>query len=135
MRGRGQQFVYLFRNTGIVEPLSVNTHTHTHKKKGYEDEVYFYQKFPVELLWLKAISLKKKKKWKHIISMMKNNKPTIRLAAQLVPYARKYLHHHPVVFVFTAMITENYQQGAWYKFIHIFFHFGEKYIRIITSDN
>lgn len=41
---------------------------------------------------------------------MKNNKPTNRLAACLLPYARKYLQHHSVLLIFTAIITENYLQ-------------------------
>lgn len=43
---------------------------------------------------------------------MKNNKPSNRLAAYLLPYARKYLLHHPVLLIFTAMIIENYLQNS-----------------------
>lgn len=43
---------------------------------------------------------------------MKNNKPSNRLAAYLLTYARKYLQHHPVLLIFTAMIIENYLQNG-----------------------
>lgn len=43
---------------------------------------------------------------------MKNNKPTNRLAAYLLPYARQYFQHHPVLLIFTAMIIENYLQNG-----------------------
>lgn len=43
---------------------------------------------------------------------MKNNKPTNRLVAYLLPYARKYLQHHPVLLIFTAMVIENYLQNG-----------------------
>lgn len=43
---------------------------------------------------------------------MKNNKPTNTLAAYLLSHARKYLQHHPVLLIFTAMIIENYLQNG-----------------------